>query len=246
MLDTPGGFGGFHIASCGICVTLMELLLDKALVAVVFFLFLLFLLLECSLIGRFLGLRLSIRDGVTGGGVVVVVGPVYAARWRVEGMRERLVMLRVIHREFGYRRISGRYCCWEVVYNGSETVRPVRICRYDDDIGERITEGITNSFTNTPRKSFIGIHNKYNDINIENGEKRTQRSQRPCQNMPANSIVYSGMIFVTRRGLVSRCRRRNPTYRRVTVTRNYEYLDRPHIPSCIFIFTLSGVLRSFS
>jgi hypothetical protein len=108
MSDTPGRFGRFHIASCGICVTLMELLLDKALVAVIFFLLLfLFLLLECSLIGRFLGLRLSISDGVTGRGVVVIVGPVYAARWRVEGMGERLVMLWVIHREFGYLRISG-------------------------------------------------------------------------------------------------------------------------------------------
>ena len=108
MSNTPGGFGRFHVASCGICVTLMELLLDKALVAVVFLLlFLLFLLLECSLIGRFLGLRLSISDGMTSRGVVVVVGPVYAARWWVEGMRERLVMLRVIHGEFGCRRISG-------------------------------------------------------------------------------------------------------------------------------------------
>ena len=53
----------------------------------------------------------------------------------------------------------------------------MRICRYDDDIGERITEGKTNSLTNTRRKSFIGIQDKYKDINMENGEKRTQRSQ---------------------------------------------------------------------
>lgn len=103
----------------------MELLLDKALVVVIFFLlFLLLLLLECSLIGRFLGLRLSVTDGVTGRGVVVAVGPVYAARWRVEGMRERLVMLRVIHRECGYRRNSRDLgvAAGKVVYNGSETV----------------------------------------------------------------------------------------------------------------------------
>lgn len=44
---------------------------------------------------------------MTGRGVVIAVGPVYAARWRMEGMRERLVMLRVIHCECGYRCISG-------------------------------------------------------------------------------------------------------------------------------------------
>jgi hypothetical protein len=87
---------------------LIELLLNKALVAVVllFFLLLLLLLLACRLVGRFLRMRLCIIALLTGSSVMAAGGPVYAARWRVEGMRERLVMLRVIHREFEYLCIS--------------------------------------------------------------------------------------------------------------------------------------------